>query len=211
VTALPVAVPVAMRATFPALAGRYGRHRGYLAGFGVYWALCFGIPLALLGPRGTVALVAAGRPLRAPAPAVALILAGPPAGSLLTEFAPALAADRRAARLIPAAAAIATVNAAAEELLWRGLAVAVFPGDPIRGWLWPAAGFAAWHLAPLSVLGSRRGPRAFIAASATIGVGLGWVAQRTGSLRLPLMSHIATDAMGLRAYRFWLTGAAAPA
>src|SRR3954463_4912250 len=93
VTALPVAVPVAMRATFPALAGRYGRHRGYLAGVGVYWALCFGIPLAVMGPRGPGGFAAAGRPLRAPAPALALLRAGRPAGSLLTGFAPALAAD----------------------------------------------------------------------------------------------------------------------
>jgi len=106
--------------------------------------------------------------------------------------------------VLATAATVANVNAAAEELLWHGLFVATFPDDPIRGWLWPAAGFTAWHLAPLSVRPYRHGTLAFLAPAALIGVGYGWVAWRAHSLRMTLPAHIATDASGLRAAHFWL-------
>lgn len=123
-------------------------------------------------------------------------------GAAGTELAPELrGAD---ASLLAAAATLAAVNAAGEELLWRGLFVAAFPDDPVRGWLWPAVGFTAWHLAPLSVRPARRGTPAFLLATALIGAGFGWVAWRTRSLRWTLPPHVATDACGLRAARFWL-------
>jgi Type II CAAX prenyl endopeptidase Rce1-like len=74
----------------------------------------------------------------------------------------------------------------------------------VRGWLWPAVGFTAWHLAPLSVRPYRHGTLAFLAPAGLIGAGYGWVAWRNGSVRLTLPAHIATDASGLRAARFWL-------
>lgn len=201
----PAAVPAAMCVVFPAAARRLGRHRGYLAGFGLYWAVCFGTPLAVLGPRQILELLERSAPLTPNTRRIAgLLLLVPPLGGLATELVPEI---RKAdPPLLAAAMAISTVNAAGEELLWRGLPLVAFPTDPVRGWLWPAAGFAAWHLAPLAVLPSRRGSASFVAISALLGLGLGWVTRRTHSLRLTLLSHIATDAMGLRAYRFWLDG-----
>ena len=201
----PAAVPAAMSAAFLGAARRLGQHRGYLAGFGLYWAVCFGTPLAVLGPRRILGLLERPAPLTPNTRRIAgVLLLAPPLGGLATELAPEI---RRAdPTLLAAAVAISLVNAAAEELLWRGLPLAAFPTDPVRGWLWPAAGFGAWHLAPLAVLPSRRGNARFVAISAVLGLGLGWVARRTHSLRPTLLSHIATDAMGLRAYRFWLDG-----
>ena len=202
-TALPVAVPVGMRLLFPALARRLGERRGYLTGFAVYWAGCVLLPVALLGRRRVRALLREpAAPLPAPRPLAAAALLVPPLGAAGAELLPALAD----ADLPPVAtsAALAAVNATAEELLWRGLMVATFPDDPVRGWLWPAAGFTAWHLAPLSVRPSRRGTAGFLAGAGLIGIGLGWVAQRTGSLRRTLPAHIVTDACGLRAAKPWL-------
>ena len=42
------------------------------------------------------------------------------------------------------------VNGLAEELLWRGVFATTFH-DRLRGCVYPAVGFGAWHLAPLSV------------------------------------------------------------
>ena len=81
--------------------------------------------------------------------------------------------------------------------------MAAFPGDPVYGWLWPAIGFTAWHLAPASVRPPRQ-PRAFVAGTALIGTGFGWVAWRTRRLRWTLPAHVATDACGLPSARFWL-------
>jgi predicted cobalt transporter CbtA len=51
----------------------------------------------------------------------------------------------------------AAVNAVGEELLWRGVFLHQFPGDVVRGSLWPLAAFSIWHLAPQIVLPSRMG------------------------------------------------------
>jgi membrane protease YdiL (CAAX protease family) len=133
-------------------------------------------------------------------PAAALLI--PPLGATGTELLPQLRNADPA--VLVTAVTVANINAAAEELLWHGLFVATFPEDPVRGWLWPAVGFTAWHLAPLSVQPYRHGTLAFLAPAGLIGAGYGWVAWRTGSLRLTLPAHIVTDASGLRAARFWL-------
>jgi membrane protease YdiL (CAAX protease family) len=201
--ALPVAVPVAMRVIFPALASRLGQRRGYLAGFGVYWATCVAVPLATLGRRRSVALMRRPAPLpRRARGGAAIALLVPPLGGFATELVPEL---RRAERpLVAAAVAIATVNATAEELLWRALPLTAFPKSRLAGWLWPAVGFGLWHAAPLAVRPASKGNGRFLAAATALGLSYGWAARRTDSLVPGLASHIATDATGLRAYRFWL-------
>jgi hypothetical protein len=203
VAVVPVVVPVGLRALFGVLARRLGPRRGHLTGFAVYWAACYLLPLGLLGPHRVRALLRhpAGRLPHPRSLAVAALLV-PPLGAAGTELAPQLRSADLA--VLATAAGAAVVNATGEELLWRGLFVAAFPEDPVWGWLWPAVGFTAWHLAPQAVLPARRGKAAFVAASALIGTGLGWVAWRTRSLRWTLPSHVATDAAGLRVARFWL-------
>lgn len=92
----------------------------------------------------------------------------------------------------------------AEELLWRGVYLEQFPGEVIRGALWPLAGFATWHLAPQIVLPSRLGRLRFVLGAAVVGGCSTGVAWRTGGLRSALLPHIATDACGVRASLFRL-------
>ena len=202
-TAVPVLVPVGMRGLFPVLARRLGPRRGHLTGFAVYWAACYLLPLGLLGRDRVRALLRQpARPLPRPRWLAAAALLVPPLGAAGTELAPQLRHADPA--VLATAVGVAVVNAAGEELLWRGLFVAAFPEDPVWGWLWPAVGFTVWHLAPQAVLPARRGKLAFLASSALIGMGLGWVAWRTRSLRWTLPPHVVTDASGLRVARFWL-------
>jgi membrane protease YdiL (CAAX protease family) len=127
----------------------------------------------------------------------------PPAGALATELRPQLrTADRRT---VATAVIVGVTNAVAEELFWRGLPVALFPDDPIRGWIGPAVGFTAWHLAPLSVAPHPRGRFPILAGAAMIGAGAGWVAWSTRSLRSVLIPHAVTDSCGVRAARtIWM-------
>jgi hypothetical protein len=203
VTALPVVVPIGMRVLFPALARRLGNRRGHLTGFALYWAGCYLVPLGLLGWRRVRGLLREpGGPLPPPRRLAAAALLVPPLGAVATELAPR--ARAAGPMLLATAAGAAVVNATGEELLWRGLFVATFPDELVRGWLWPAAGFTLWHLAPLSVLPSRRGTLGFLLPTALIGAGSGWVAWRTRSLRWTLPPHVVTDASGLRVAGYWL-------
>jgi hypothetical protein len=67
VTAVPVVVPVGMRALFPVLVRRLGPRRGHLTGFAVYWAACYLLPLGLPGRDQLRALLRQpARPLPSP-------------------------------------------------------------------------------------------------------------------------------------------------
>jgi hypothetical protein len=118
VLAIPLVVPVGMRVLFPMLACRLGARRGYLAGFAVYWAGCYLVPLALLGRHRIVALLREpADPLPRPGWLAAAALLVPPLGAAGTELLPALGhADPV---LAGTAGALAAVNATGEELLWR--------------------------------------------------------------------------------------------
>jgi membrane protease YdiL (CAAX protease family) len=93
----------------------------------------------------------------------------------------------------------AVCNALTEELFWRGVYVRLFPDDAIRGYLYPALAFGAWHIIPQSVVPFGGGSTALVLGACFIGLGYGWVAWRTGSIRWTTLAHIGTDAMGIGA------------
>ena len=198
--AAPLVVPPAMLVLFDRLNDRYGDTRGYRAGMITYWAVCVAVPLAVAGPRRIAGpFIRRRQPLPRPRWLSITALAVPPAGAIATELIPQR--RRITARTAGTAIAVGVTNAVAEELLWRALPVAIFPGDPVRGWLAPAAGFILWHLAPLSVRPHPRGRYPILAGAAMIGAGAGWIAWSTGSLRAVLLAHAVTDSCGVRAAR----------
>lgn len=201
--ALPVVVPVAMCATFALTRDRLGDHIGYLAGFGAYWATCAGAAFVLLGRSDTRRLFAdAQRPLGRPAALGAVLLLWPPLGAIATRFLPEIgAAD---ITMIVTIAGVGVVNAVLEELLWRGVYVTLWPDDPWLGWVWPAVGFGAWHLAPQIIHPSSIGPIPYVISATLLGLSWGWVAWRTKSLRWVTLSHAVTDSSGLRNAVFFL-------
>jgi hypothetical protein len=103
--------------------------------------------------------------------------------------------------IIPLSALIALVNATLEELLWRGAYVRAFPKRIWLGYLYPALGFALWHLAPLSVRPSAMpgGAASFVAGAFILSLCWGWIAWWTGSIRWTVVSHILLDLSGLGA------------
>jgi membrane protease YdiL (CAAX protease family) len=205
--AVPLVVPLGMSAVFRATTRRFGERRGAQAGFGIYWATCWALSLGIAGPRRiTAAFRSASPALPGRGVLAVVLLAIPPAGAVATELLPHV---RQAGwRALATSTGLAITNALAEEALWRGVPVAVFPNRPVSGWLWPAAGFAAWHLAPLRAAGAAPGRQAALLLGAgLIGTGTGWVALRTRSVAAGVIPHILTDACGVRsARRTWLGG-----
>ena len=207
-TAVPVALPLFMRGAFGAASRGFGSRRGYQAGFAVYWAACWGIAAAVGGPRTLAARWRrSGTWVPEPGALAWAGLAVPPLGAVVWELLP----NRRVAgpATIATAVGVGVTNALAEETLWRGLPVTVFPDDALRGWLWPTAGFVAWHLVPLSAgAADSRTMRRVVGGSALVGVVNGWIALRTRSLVAVGIAHAVTDSCGVRAARVrWLPAA----
>jgi hypothetical protein len=203
--ALPVAVPLAMVATFHVTRDRLGDHWGYVAGFGAYWATCAGLSVALLGRSRMRHLFRDVRPrLGRPAALGLALLAWPAAGAITTRFIPEMGGATPA--MLVTILGVAVANAVLEEILWRGVYITLWPGNRWLGWLWPAVGFAAWHFAPQVIHPSSMGSGVFVAASFFLGLTWGWVAFRTGTLRLVSISHVLTDGSGVRSALYFLGG-----
>jgi hypothetical protein len=202
---LPVAVPLAMVATFHVTRDRLGDEWGYVAGFGAYWATCGGLSIALLGRRRVRDLFRDVHP-RLPKPvAVGLaLLAWPAVGAIATRFLPEI--GDATPGMVATILGVALANALFEEVLWRGVYITLWPRNPWLGWIWPAVGFAAWHFAPQVVHPSSMGPGVFVMASFFLGLSWGWVAFQTGGLRLVSISHIFTDGSGIRSALYFLSG-----
>jgi membrane protease YdiL (CAAX protease family) len=203
---VPVAIPLAMKVVFGETTRRWGPQRGYQAGFAIYWATCWAVAAAIVGHDRLLDLWRLPREVvPRPRPVGAAVLVAPPLGAVATEWWP----NARAAgpTAIAVAAGLGLTNALAEEALWRGVPVAAFPGESLRGWLWPSVGFTAWHLVPLSTRPtSARRRTSVLAGAAAIGLSYGWIAQRTQSLAVVTPAHALTDACGVRPVRtIWLT------
>jgi membrane protease YdiL (CAAX protease family) len=198
--AVPAVMPPAMMMLFKVLNGRYGDRRGYRAAMVGYWMLCTALPVAIAGPHRLASMLSAPRrPMPRPRWLAVAAVAVPPLGAVATELAPQLRLTTR--RAMATALAVGITNAAAEDLLWKGMPTALFPEDPVLGWMVPAVGFTAWHLAPLSVRPHPRGRYPILIGAAIIGAGSGWVAWSTGSLRAATAMHAITDSCGVRAAR----------
>jgi membrane protease YdiL (CAAX protease family) len=200
-------MPLAMAAVFRATSRRFGPERGHQAGFAVYWASCWAVAGTVVGPRRLFALwETPERLLPAPRVLSAAVLMAPPLGGLATQWVPNARASGPLAVVV--AAGVGTTNALAEEVFWRGIPVATFAEDQVRGWLWPALGFTAWHLVPLTTRpASSRRRAAVLAGAAVVGLGYGWIALRTRSLALVTPAHALTDSSGVVPVRaIWLAG-----
>lgn len=203
--ALPVAVPIAMTAVFTASRDRLGDHLGYVAGFGIYWGACAALTYGILGRDRVRALFRDRRPrVPRPTPLGVTLLAWPVAGAVATVAIPSLATATPV--MVVTALSVAVVNALTEELLWRGVYISLWPANPWLGWIWPALGFGAWHVAPQVIHASPMGTFVYVAAATVLGLSWGFVAWRTGTLRWTSLSHVLTDGSGIRNSLFFIGG-----
>jgi hypothetical protein len=200
VLAAPALVPLTMGVVFTALARRASPPVAYNLGFGIYWlGWCVAFPAWVLGPRRAWRVLVSGRP---PSATERWMLWLAPAGAALTQLWPRREdVDGRTAAVM---VSTGVLNAAGEELLWRGVFVETFPTDVLRGALWPLAGFALWHLAPQLILPSSMGRSRFVLGAALVGAASTFSAWRSRGLRSCLLPHAATDVCGVVAARFRL-------
>ena len=205
---VPIALIVTMLGVFRSFTSRFGYPLGYLCAFAVYWAgWCGALPLAVLGPRELAALFVAVRRggRRRDASTIALAT-WPIAFPLVFAFLPRIA--QAGLRIVVWSVCLGVVTGVAEEVLWRGVYLRVFPRSLLLNTVYPSLAFGVWHAAPLSVLPSRYpgGAFAFVIYSTVLGLSYAIVARRTQSIRWIVISHCIHDALGLGgfAYAAWV-------
>jgi len=106
--------------------------------------------------------------------------------------------------ILIASLVLGIVIGVAEEVLWRGLYLRVFPDNVWADAVYPSIAFGIWHLCPLSVLPSRYpgGPLPFLAYSVILGFCYAIVARTSGSIRWCAVAHAIHDSLGLGAFAY---------
>jgi membrane protease YdiL (CAAX protease family) len=185
--ALPfVLIPIAALA-FKGYSEKFGKETGYLLGFLFYWTVwCVFVPLIYLGKGEFLSLFVDKTPLLSGPNWRAAVL-----WALITLVTLVIYGKKfiqAPITLILIAIPLATINGICEELLWRGLYVRAFPGNFWLGIIFPAIGFALWHLAPRQIFsdGSKFG---FILSTLFLGLAYGFISYRTGSAKWTAISH----------------------
>jgi len=90
----------------------------------------------------------------------------------------------------------ATMNGCCEEILWRGLYVRCFPHNPWLAILYPAVGFALWHVAPQMIFPAEN-MFGFVISTFFLALPYGYIAWRTGSARWTAISHSLSGILAL--------------
>jgi membrane protease YdiL (CAAX protease family) len=164
----------------------FGKEKGYLIGFGFYWFFwCLAIPWLLTG-KDFASLLTDRLPLFSRQNWSAALL-----WVIVTVVTLAMYGKsfiKAPLTLILLAIPLATLNGFCEEILWRGLFIRAFPGNPWLGVFYPAVGFALWHLAPQSVFPAEN-KTAFILSTLFLGLAYGFIAYSTGSAFWTSISH----------------------
>jgi hypothetical protein len=153
-----------------------------LAAFALYWIVwCFELPIALLGRREVLAMFRPGTSRFGQPPWLwAGLFAIRVLGGITVKTVPAL--THVLPRVVLVSLAFVIPNAIGEEILWRGTFQRLLPGRLVLGWLYPAAMFVLWHLAPTSVLGADR-PAARVGGAADGKYPLGELLSRAHGLQ----------------------------
>jgi len=204
---LPLVLVLSAYWVFTSLSRQFGREIGYLLGFLFYWMFwCLLVPFLLLGKQGFASLFVDKTSLLSPPNWLAAVLWA--FITLVTIFMYGREFLRAPLNLIFVAIPAATLNGLCEEILWRGLYTRMFPENIWLAILFPAVGFALWHLVPLSVF-SDGNKWAFILSTFFLGLAYGFIAYRTGSVTWTAISHslngiLALSGMLAPSILYWL-------
>jgi membrane protease YdiL (CAAX protease family) len=188
---LPALLLASTALVFTTLARWLGKNLGYVLGFAFYdlvW--CILVPLLLLGRKGFLGLFSERVPLFSKKnwlPATLLVITTIVAVAMYWDNITNIGSTPIA--LILVGILVTTVNSTCEEILWRGVYARAFPNRLPLGFIYPAIGFAIWHLSPQLVMPSEGGMLSFVVSTFFLGLVYGLAAYRTGSVRWTALSH----------------------
>lgn len=186
---LPVLLIPSTALVFVSLSGWLNAELGYVLGFAFYWLVwCLLVPLHMIGGGGIVSLFKERAPLfrRSNWVAAGLFVLIVVITIIMYPPTNVVAAP---ARLLVVAIPVAIINGICEEVLWRGLYVRAFPENPLLGVVYPAVGFALWHISPQLVFPAQTGIWTLVLSTFFLGISYGWISYRTSSIRWNAISH----------------------
>lgn len=196
--ALPLLLLLVMTGVFAVAARSLGAEAGYLFGFGFYWLFwCLLVPRWLLGRAEFVAILRDRAPLFSRSNRLAATLWV--AITLIAVLMYAGEFVQAPLTLILLAVPLATVNGVCEEILWRGLYVRLFPGNPWLAILYPSLGFALWHFAPQAIFPAEN-VIAFVVSTFFLALPYAYIAYRTDSAKWTAISHSLSGSLALGGY-----------
>ena len=186
---LPILLILSTALVFVSLSKCLNAELGYVLGFIFYWLVwCFFVPLFMLKREGIISLFKEENPLFSKSnwlPAglfvlivVITVIMYPPTGLVDVQ-----------AKLLIIAISVAIINGICEELLWRGLYVRAFPNNAMLGVIFPAIGFAIWHISPQLVFPAEHGIWSFVISTFFLGISYGWISYKTRSIKWNAISH----------------------
>jgi len=188
---LPILLLLSTAFVFASLSHWLNKELSYLVGFLFYdgfW--CLIIPFIILGKHNFLSVFKEDTPLfRKENWWLVILLFATTAGA----FGMLLSHDiaNTPPMLIVISIPVAIITGTCEELLWRGLYTKVFPKKVLSGLIYPAIGFAVWHLSPQLIYPAEMPGGMFAFAGLTFFLGLcyGLVAYKTGSCKWTAISH----------------------
>ena len=182
--AAPPTLTLTMIPVYRLLARWLGRKRAWYAGFMVYWLIwCIPFPLWAIGPRKLGELLKFQRLQKVEW----FMLIISPTLAVLGRHT--LNKPQRSAREKTLLVFVTLMNSFWEEVLWRGVYVALFPDSRLWGAVWPTVWFALWHYAPGSV-SPLADVRTLMIGAGVLGESLSWLSLNTQSIRTAALSHI---------------------
>lgn len=195
---LPFGLLFSTRVVYQFSAGLLGKEAGYLLGFTFYWLFwCLLVPWFVFRKAGLSSLLTDRKPLFTRENWLAALLWV--TVSVVSFFMYGQDFLRAPWALIVLAIPLASLNGFCEEILWRGMYVHLFPRNPWLGILYPAVGFALWHLAPQVIFPVENIP-GFVLSTFFLGLAYGYVAYRTGSAKWTAISHSLSGILALSGY-----------
>lgn len=198
--ATPILLIISMWTIFINFSLYFGLQKGYLFSFIIYWVFwCFLIPLfSLKGLKPLIGLFKASIPRFGDRPDLTLsLLLWPIIITIFFGFIPQL--GKLSFSILIVSILLGFVNGFTEEILWRGVYVAMFPDNVWLNYIYPSVTFALWHICPISVIVTRfaGGIYSYLFAALLFGLSWGFYARKTGSIRWCAISHAIRDSLGI--------------
>jgi membrane protease YdiL (CAAX protease family) len=198
---LPFLLLISTYAAFHFFTIYFGQKTGYFLGFVFYWAFwCLTVPLIMIGKKSIIQLFKLRQPIFGQRKLKSILLLIVPLILVYSyEFPKAL--NQSGGMVICASIGLSVMNAAMEEILWRGTFLKLMGAT--SKWYIPFSsfGFAIWHFAPMTIYGNHNpgGSLSFVAAAFLLGISYSIVAKENKSILLTTISHILFDFSGLGA------------